>query len=361
MSAILYYITGHGYGHAVRSNQVILALRKARPHTQIHVRTTAPEWLFGNQDKFTSYSRQSIDVGIIQKDSLEMDLGKTLEACRQFYGAADAIVQQELSFISQNDIKLIVGDVPPLGFQIASCAGIPSVALSNFSWDDIYRAYREDYPDFDAIVEQIAAYYQKATLALMLPYPCDMTVFPCRQEIPWVARTSRLTKEQARIKFGLPHKAKIILLSFGGLGLHRLSWDRFKRLGDFYFVATGDREIISGNLCILSDTQSHYEDLVQAVDAIVTKPGYGIVADVLAHKLPMLYTDRGEFPEYPRLVKTLAECATAEYISQAELLSGNLAPSLHSLLSKRPTWPLVRLDGAAVAAEKILQLFDQPR
>jgi len=361
LSAILYYITGHGYGHAVRSNQVILALRKARPQTRIYVRTTAPEWLFVNQPKSICYSRQAIDVGIIQKDSLAMDLGKTLEACRHFYGAAHAIVQQELSFISQNDIKLIVGDIPPLGFEIASSAGIPSVALSNFSWDDIYRAYREDYPGFDAIVEQIAAYYQKATLTLTLPYPCDMTVFQCRQQIPWVARTSGLTKELARTKFGLPPNAKIILLSFGGLGLNRLSWDRFKRLGDFYFVATGDREIINGNLCVLSDTQSHYEDLVQAVDAIVTKPGYGIVADVLAHKLPLLYTDRGEFPEYSRLVKALGECATAEYISQAELLSGNLAPSLHSLFSKPPTWPLVRLDGAAVAADKILQLFDQQR
>jgi hypothetical protein len=188
-----------------------------------------------------------------------------------------------------------------------------------------------------------------------------MTIFPCREKINWVARTSRLTKEQARTKFGLPHDAQIILLSFGGLGLNRLSWDQFKRLGDFYFVTTGDREITNGNLCVLSDTQSHYEDLVQAVDAIVTKPGYGIVADVLAHRLPMLYTDRGDFPEYPRLIKALRECATAEYISQAELLSGNIAPSLNSLLSKPPTWPLVRLNGATVAAEKILQLFDQQR
>ena len=107
-----------------------------------------------------------------------MDLGKTLEACRHFYAAAHAIVQQELSFISQNDIKLIVGDIPPLGFEIASSAGIPSVALSNFSWDDIYRAYMSRLPGFDAIVEQITTYYQKATLALTLPYSCDMTVFP---------------------------------------------------------------------------------------------------------------------------------------------------------------------------------------
>jgi hypothetical protein len=51
--------------------------------------------------------------------------------------------------------------------------------------------------------------------------------------------------------------------------------------------------------------QTHYEDLLRAVDAIVTKPGYGIVADVLAHRVPILHRP-GDFAEYPRLVAALA-------------------------------------------------------
>ena len=46
MRSILYYVTGHGYGHAVRSNQVIRALQEAAPGLLVHVRSTAPEWLF---------------------------------------------------------------------------------------------------------------------------------------------------------------------------------------------------------------------------------------------------------------------------------------------------------------------------
>ena len=88
--------------------------------------------------------------------------------------------------------------------------------------------------------------------------------------------------------------------------------------------------------------QSQYEDLVCAVDAIVTKPGYGIVADVLGHHLPILYTDRGEFAEYPKLVEALHDCATCEYIPQQELLAGNLAPYLTRLLKGSHTGP--RLD-----------------
>ena len=96
---------------------------------------------------------------------------------------------------------------------------------------------------------------------------------------------------------------------------------------------------------------------MRASDAIITKPGYGIVADVLAHQSPVLYTDRGEFPEYPRLVEALRDYATAEFIPQEELLAGDLTSHLERLLSKTPNWPDVELNGAAIAAEKIITLL----
>jgi UDP-N-acetylglucosamine:LPS N-acetylglucosamine transferase len=149
-----------------------------------------------------------------------------------------------------------------------------------------------------------------------------------------------------------------VLLSFGGLDLDRLPWERLKTLTDFFFVTTGKSQQEIHNVLFLPDAQRHYEDLVRAVDVIVTKPGYGIVADALAYKVPLLYADRGEFPEYACLVAALHQCATAEFIPQEQLLSGNLEPYLTRLLNKEQNWPLVPFNGAEVAAEKILALFD---
>ncbi|MBI3063784.1 MAG: hypothetical protein HYY82_02490 [Deltaproteobacteria bacterium] len=355
MSSIVYYITGHGFGHAVRSNQVIRSLRKARPDLRIHVRTTAPAWLFPQP---VLHHSQSIDVGIGQQDSLAMGLAETLAQCRALHNSFPKLIDQEITFIKSAQIKLVVGDIPPLCFEIAARASVPSVAVTNFTWDVIYRAYLREYPDFLPVVEEIENFYGKAALALTLPYPCEMNVFPHREPIPWLARFSPLSKDQARAKFKLPASATIILLSFGGLGLERLPWERIRRLREYFFVATGKTEMSIGNLLILPDEQRQYEDLVRAVDVIVTKPGYGIVADAIAHRLPMLYTDRGEFPEYPRLVEALRDCATAEFIPQSELLSGNIAPYLQTLLQKPPNWPAVPLNGAEVAAEKIIKLLD---
>jgi predicted glycosyltransferase len=149
-----------------------------------------------------------------------------------------------------------------------------------------------------------------------------------------------------------------VLLSFGGLGLERLPWNQLKQLGDFFFVTTGQNKLEASNVRFLPDAQRNYENLVRAVDVVVTKPGYGIVADVISHKVRTLYTDRGAFAEYQHLVQALEDCATAEFIPQDQLLSGNLAPYLSRLLDRRPNWPDLRLNGAEVATGKIAELMD---
>jgi len=359
LSSILYYITGHGFGHAVRSHQVIRALLRERGDLRVHVRTTAPEWLFFNSPVPVAYSRQALDVGIIQRDSLKMEIAETMEACREIQANAVAIIERELAFISSNGIRLIVGDTPPLCFEIAARAGIPSVSITNFTWDVIYRAYAEEHRGFAPLINEMTASYGEATLALALPYPCDTSMFHRCQPIPWVTRRSSLTKAEARQKFKLPASATIVLLSFGGIEFNRLPWPALKRQEEFFFVGTGDPKQSGGNLRFLSELQSDYEDLVRACDAIVSKPGYGIVADVLAHQVPLLYTDRGEFPEYPRLVAALSDCATSAYISQEELLNGDLLPHLARLLNQAANWPATDLSGAQVAASEILELLDQ--
>ena len=50
---ILFYVSGHGYGHATRTNAVIEALLSAQPDLTIHVRTTAPPFLFDSRVRYS--------------------------------------------------------------------------------------------------------------------------------------------------------------------------------------------------------------------------------------------------------------------------------------------------------------------
>ena len=267
------------------------------------------------------------------------------------------LVEQEVEFAKERRIDLILGDIPPICFEIAARANIPSVAITNFTWDVIYRAYSDAHPGFISLIDDMTRFYSKATLSLVLPYPCEMSMFPRTRSIPWITRVSTLSRGRAREVFGLPQSGTIVLMSFGGLGLDDMPWRELDKMTEFFFVTTGSAGESRGNRLVLDGAQRRYEDLLRAVDVIVTKPGYGIVADALAHRLPVLYTKRGEFPEYGFLVQALNDLATAEFIPQDDLLFGNIRPYLLRLLEKEQSWPSVQLNGADVAAENILALF----
>jgi L-arabinokinase len=286
-----------------------------------------------------------------------MDLPATFQACANLHRKIPRLIEHELSFIDQARARLILGDIPPLAFAIAARAALPSVALSNFSWNWIYRSYLEEFPSFLPLIEQMESFYRHASLCLSLPFSTDLTVFPKRASSPLVTRVSALDKRQARARYGLPAEKKIALLSFGGLGLSQLLADLVECAADYLFVTTGSKPLREQNLIVLTDRQLHYEDLVRAADVVVTKPGYGIVADVIAHQVPVLYTSRGPFPEYAYLAGMLSAWATSDFIPQAELLAGNIAAYLERLLAKTPNWPPVPLNGAHVAAQKILELL----
>jgi L-arabinokinase len=358
VSAIVYYITGHGYGHAVRSSLVIRELKRLRPELSIYIRTTAPVWLFDGAEERGEYFHAALDVGVVQSDSLEMNLEATAGACRRLHDGIDDVIARERAFIGERRVKLVVGDIPPLAFEIAARSSLPSVAITNFTWDFIYRAYAGRHPDFNSLTGQMERFYARASLALTLPYPCEMKAFRIREAIAWIMRSSPLSRKEARSRFNLPQEATIVLLSFGGFGLARLPWQTLAQQQPFHFVTTGEGAHARRNVSVLPAPQRRYHDLLRAADAVVTKPGYGIVADAIAHRVPVLYTDRGEFPEYPNLVQALRECATSAYISQSDLLAGKLSPHLDKLLRMSPNWPSVPSGGAEQAARKILEFLD---
>ena len=71
-----------------------------------------------------------------------------------------------------------------------------------------------------------------------------------------------------------------------------------------------------------------YEDVVKAVDVVVTKPGYGIIAECAANGTALMYTSRGHFAEHDVLVAGMPRYLRTRYLDQATLLAGRWAPAL---------------------------------
>ena len=151
-----------------------------------------------------------------------------------------------------------------------------------------------------------------------------------------------------------------VLLSFGGVGLSGLDLSGYGRLRDYEFLVTGadgDGPLPDNARLLAPDALAAaalaYPDLVAAVDVVVTKPGYGIVTDCIGARTRLVYTDRGDFPEYPILVAGMAQYLPAEFASNDEIRQGRLEPALAAVRGRAfPDPP--RIDGAAVVAEALL-------
>ena len=98
-----------------------------------------------------------------------------------------------------------------------------------------------------------------------------------------------------------------------------------------------------------------YQDLVRAADVVVTKPGYGIVTDAIAAGTRIVYTERGDFPEYPILVAGMQRHVPCAHLGNDDLLAGRWRAAIESVLA-RPVPPRPDLSGAAVAARRLLDL-----
>lgn len=354
------YVTSHGFGHATRTAEVLRQVRHLSPQTRLSVVATAPERLFRRAiEGDVSVRAVACDVGLAQKDALTIDEPGTVERWKAFAATWPARVAEEAAWLRHVGARVVLGDVPPLAFAAATEAGVPAIALTNFSWDWVYAHLAGRHPALREAADQAAAAYRGAKLLLELPFAGDLSAFPQRERIPLVARKPRVPRPHARHLLGLGERPAV-LVSFGGLAFPGFGIATLAGLPDFDFLVSEPMEHPPAHVRVLPAERLEaldlgYEDVVGAADVVITKPGYGIVSDAIAARTRLVYTERGDFPEYPVLVREMGAYLPAVHVSNADLLAGRLRGPLEDVLSRRfPDAPDTA--GALVAARRILEI-----
>ena len=358
MPTIIYYITGHGYGHSTRSIELIKTLLRKNSDLFFHIRTDAPKWMFElNLDSNYEFHNIKLDIGAVQETSFHIDKKKTFEEVDRLHKQKDEIVKRESLFARQAGANLIMADIPPLAFDIAKAAGIPGIGLANFSWDWIYQDYIEVIPEFDSLIQQIRSSYNKADLLLRLPFHGNMSAFQKIVDIPLIARKAELPKERVLQLLEIdPQKHdKLILLAFRINDLKEVDFEKIESLHGFKFITLGLSKTYKNCINIPANF-IRFPNLLNACDAAISKPGYGLVAEIIASQTPLLYTSRTDFAEYEFLVQGLKEYAVAKGLSREDFFAGNWQQPLEALLKQTSDWQPIELNGAEIAADEILKL-----
>lgn len=363
MPDIVFYISGHGFGHASREVEIINALGRARPDLRIVIRSAVSPGLLARTLTVPYELRPGpCDSGIVQSSSVMHDDQETVQSAIEYFGAWSAHVEAEILDLGATRPAVLVGDIPPVAFEVGARIGVPAFAISNFTWDWIYETHPGMTDAAPWLLPLIKDAYGKATQALELPFSGGFEIFPRRQSLPLVARRPTRTRAETRAHFGVPQDRPAVLLSFGGYGLPELNLHQVDCLTDWTVVTT-DRitpqgpPVPPGVAYVVESafvgSGFRYEDLVAAVDVVLTKPGYGIVAECVATGTAMLYTSRGHFREYDVLVQGLRRFARSRFLPQPDLFAGRWRDALDALMRQPAAAERMEANGAEVAARLI--------
>jgi L-arabinokinase len=365
LPAVFFYISGHGFGHASRQIEIIKTFGRLRPDVEIVVKTTVPSWLFEKTaDVPITLVPTEIDTGVVQIDSLHLDERRTVDHAAAFYATLPARAAAEAEELRRRGARLVIADAPPLPCAAAALAGLPSFVVSNFTWDWIYEAYA-DARRAGILLETVRAAYRRATGAWRLPMHGGFATFESIVDVPFVARHARHDRAHVRRVLGLPPAQPLALTSFGGYGVRESylsSLDCLSECGVIVTVGVGAETEWQPppGIHLVRETMLYavglrYEDLVSASDFVVTKPGYGIIAECVANNTAILYTDRGHFVEYDVLVREMPRFLRCEHIDHDALFAGRWRAAVQRLLSSSPAPERPPTNGADVVAGMIAE------
>lgn len=368
VSTLVAYISGHGFGHASRTVEVLNAVADRAPSARIHVRSDVAPWLLqATLRPGIHCTVVPCDTGAVQRDSLALDEAETIRRAAAFMAGFASRVADEAAVLRRLGATVVVADAPPLGIAAAVAAGCPAVLTGNFTWDWIYA----DYAGGADVARTIGAIYARADLALRYPLHGGFATCPVVRDVPFVARRSRRDAAAVREALALPRTRPLALVSFGGYGVEGLDLEALAATTDWGLVMSGSTDLGGRTLQAAGPTGAlipldepalyargfRYEDVVRAVDVVVSKPGYGIIAECAANDTALLYTSRGRFAEYDVLVAGMPRYLRTRFIAQPELRSGRWTAALEALAAQPPPPDVADVSGADVVADTLVGMM----
>jgi hypothetical protein len=358
---LVFYVSGHGFGHAARDIEIVNALSRLAPSIRVTIRTSVPRWfLEASLQIDAEIVSGDTDTGVAQPDAVTVDEAETVRRAVEFYDTFPERVASECELLRARGATLVAGDIPPLAFVAAAAAGIPSIAIGNFTWDWIYAAFPRVDREAPGLVARMMRAQAQATLALRLPFAGGFASMAAVEDVPLIARHAAVARHEVRRRLALPAGRPLVLATFGGHGggiplAQAAASDAFTLVATDYEVGpNGPPNVHVVPTARLRATGLTYTDLLAACDVAATKLGYGIVSECIANDVALLYTLRGRFAEQDLFIRDMPRVLRCGEIAREDLLAGRWNDAVEALLSQPAPPERMDTNGAEVVATRIL-------
>jgi hypothetical protein len=352
-------ISGHGFGHAAQVVPVLNELGRHIPGLAAILATTVPHSFF--EDRVTipwSLQSRQQDIGCVQNGPLAIDVPATWEAYRRFHDAWEAHVVEEMQAMKAAGPALVLADTPYVAVSAAKRAGIPSVVLANFTWNEVLAALGDaSFEREQDVIRSIRHSYGNADMALRVAPGLPLSGISKVVDIGPIAEPALSERERLRSYLGISPSEQLVLVAFGGIPLDTLPWDRMVEMKGYQFLLGGLSKVPSARIHSLSAIPFSFKTALASVDVVMTKPGYGTILEAVALGLPVVYVRRYTFADEAPLVEFLHKHGQGLELSRNDFVCGNWRSTFEALADckKVPTPP--PMTGAADAAQALVFHF----
>jgi hypothetical protein len=251
------------------------------------------------------------DIGLINKEnSLEIDKNKLEKKLIEFINSWEEIVVKEIDFLRSKNLEKIITDISPIGMLIGKKLGVKVIAISNFTWYNQYLYLKLDKFILDKFLE-VENFINKF---IMYPLSLNLSHINCKKEkIGYVAREFNIKKiNEIRKKY-----KEIIFISCGkSVKLEKIEINNYKGT---IFYTDGIEIIGEGQHIKLPIETGDTHNYVGASDFIISKAGWGTVAEAMVSKVPMVLLERDGVLEDSYTINELKNQKKAVSIKVEEL------------------------------------------
>ena len=333
MNVLAFYISDHGFGHASRNIPIIRYILEVNKDIKIIIKTGKDqnEFIMDSLEEFidrVDFYFEPMDIGLILKHgTLDIDVPMLENKVQKYVDTFDEKVGNEIEFLNYNKVNLVICDIVPWIFKATDKLGIKSLLISNFTWVDIYKEHLSK-----EIVDEYLKCYSLANKAILYDlYNKDMEIYLSDFE-----ETSLVCREYNKVEI---NKIKscceipTVFLSVGrSVNLHN---EIDVSSLDYYFIVTDGIKLNGDNVKYLPKTTKNTHEYLMACDYVITKAGFGTLAEALIGEKKIAVLSRDNVAEDRNSIKILKERNLALEVSYDNF---NLKEILESLKKWVPNY-----------------------
>ncbi len=303
MKTFCFYVSDYGYGHATRSIALIRKILSQYPDSRIIVKSEGPFDLLSKslQDPRISVIRYRNDISVPLLPPTEaVDVDKTRILLTEWQESWPDYIERELRFCKEHGVDLIISDIAPQPFLVADMLGIPSVGISNFSWDTIYQHL---VPEMTGFIKTLQSAYSTATLACILPFHVPMKAFKKKVPVSLLSRDISIPRNLMREQLGM-NEDDIVVFFNPRCPVDQLGPDFFNTISheSVRIIVPSAFSSRNSQIIPLPANETESQNWIAMCDLVVTRCGYSTVSEAVQSKVPLVVWERPGFIEDTAIV-----------------------------------------------------------